>query len=374
MNVREVFSMGQASGFDDDIEAHYRTLLYDLDLVAYNNCNYDGEPIPFRKSLLTMAQALASAAIVDPSRTREASYNLSQIAKAVDHPLLTKKRDRFNSDHLRIVHEALACGLYRLVSGRDAYDGKQKGACEALLAIMGKNKASDQGLCAVDVISGTFEMYGNLQALLALRLYDKQHGTSWSRDVDDVLDSLEARLIDDETGLFYDSFHTGALGFTREILAPSAFWPATVVSPATNALAICLYHYFRPAKAERMWQSFKGRFADELMGTTSADMAPFVGTSYLTELGGSLEGLMAALQCAREMQDEDFFVMLHEHLFSLLEPRHVEVKIVYDGLEGGEAPLPVYFGLLSQIHQPWCDVLDGYPWEMHRDENFNRVR
>ena len=366
--------MAERGALTEDVEAHYRTLLYDLDLVAYNNCNYDGEPVPFRKSLLSMARALASVATIDASRTREASYNLSQIAKAVDHPLLTKKRDRFNSDNLRVVHQALACGLYRLVSGCSIWDAKQREYCERIVRIMDANRVSAQQLEAVDTITGSFDLTVNLQALLALRLHDLQHGTDWSARADEVIDGLEAVLLDEETGLFFDSFHTGSLGFLREELSTTAFWPLRVTTAGPSALAIALYHYFRPTEAEQMWGTYKVRFGEQLLSVTAEDMRGNVGHSYLTELGGASEALLSAMECAREMEDETFFAQIHAVFARCTALRHVEARLVYDGLEETEGPLHVYAALAAQVHRPWRFLLEEYPWAEHYGQDFDRVR
>lgn len=374
MAESNLWAMGEEGRLTYDMEACYRTLLYDLDLVAYNNCVFPGEVIPFRKSLITMAQALTGVAAVDPSRTREASYNLSQIVKAIGHPLLTKKSDRFNSDTLRIVHRALAAGLYRLVSGRDLWDEVQHDCCAQILGIMDRNAASGQQLGAVDTITGSFSAYGNLQALLALRLHDIQHKTSYAACADEVLDALEERLLDPASSLFRDAYHTGALGFTREELTPTAFWSVSTCSPGPCALALCLYHYFRPDEARRGWDSFKERFGDELLAVCAKDLEGNLGTSYLTELGGASEATLAALWCAKEMGDRAFFEALQERLERELRPRHVEVKIVLDALEGEEASYHIYADLLASVHRPWRELLDERPWAEFYGCDFDRVR
>ena len=365
--------MCPGSGLTWDIEAHYRTLLYDLDLVAYNNCVFDGDVLSFRKSIVSMAEALVSVAMIDPSRSREAAYNLNLVAKNVDHPYLTDDPNCFNSNPLRMVHQALVCGLYHLESGRNTYDVKMKSACDWIVDTMQRNDVSKQHVLAVETISGRYDMFTNLLALLALKVADIVWGTDHTELTDRVLDGLLPNLQDPETGLFYDYYQTGAFGFQLEEFAESAFWTLKAVSPAQNALVLSIYHLFRPEDAERAWDGYKKRFGEELAALEGADLAGCVCMSYYTELGGNLEALFAARLCAREMGDETFFRVLQDRVDALMEPKHVETKIVYEGLPEDERATAVYFGLLSQCHMGWAQIL-SYDWAAHRDEDFSRVR
>ncbi len=368
-----VWNMREETGFTTEMEAHYRTVLYDLDLVAYNNCVFDGDVVTFRKSIVTMALGLINAAAIDPSRSREVSYNLNLVAKNIDHPYLTKASHVFNSDNLRTVHQALVCGLYHLQAGRNTYDDKLRAALDAIVQRMQLNKVSAQGILAIDTISGRFDMYTNLLALLAFHVADLVLGTTYASVEDEVLSGLCRRLQDADTGLFAECFQTGSFGFPLEELTSSAFWTVRAQKPANNALTLCLYHALRPADVERAWEAYKLRFAEGLLALNASDMRGCVGTSYLTELGGKLEALLASLWCAREMGDQEFFERLLERFEQLVAAKPVEARVVYEGLPAEEGPTVCYFGMLAECHVGWGALLER-DWKEHVNQDYNKVR
>ena len=347
-----LWEMQQNGEFTETVEAHYRTMLYDLDLVTYDNCVVDIDRLTFRKAMGTMAMLMPSLAMIDKYRTREISYNLHLTARDIDHPNLDSVADAFDSANLRDAHLAIAAGLYHLVSGREMFDEKIKLATERLIRRCEQNKASKQNLYAVDTVSGRFDMYTNLLAMFAFKLSDIITGTD---------------------------YQTGIFGFPMEDLNEDAFWTVKNIKAGTNALSISLYHLFKPKEAETMWKSFKEKFSEELLSRQISQERAQSGFSYITELGTDTEDLFASLLCAKEMQDKAFFESLLRHIEEMVKPTHIEAKIFYKGFGeeqqalGQTGPICTYFGLFAMAHMGWKQILE-FNWAKQYNLDFNKVR
>ena len=374
-----LWEMQQKGEFTETVEAHYRTMLYDLDLVTYDNCVVDIDRLTFRKAMGTMAMLMPSLAMIDKYRTREISYNLHLTARDIDHPNLDSVADAFDSVNLRDAHLAIAAGLYHLVSGRELFDEKIKLATERLIRRCEQNRASRQNLYAVDTVSGRFDMYTNLLTMFAFKLSDTITGTDYQRAVEPMLQTLESKLKDPQTGLFYEYYQTGSFGFPMEDLNEDAFWTVKNIKAGANALSISLYHLFKPKEAETMWKSFKEKFSEELFSRQINRERAQSGFSYITELGTDTEDLFASLLCAKEMQDKAFFESLLRHIEEMVKPTRIEAKIFYKGFgEGQQAlgqtgPICTYFGLFSMVHMGWKEILE-FDWAKQYNMDFNKVR
>lgn len=385
MSYRElcegIWDMPAKGEFTKDIEAHYRTMLYDLDLITYDNCLAEINKVNFRKSMGSMAMAMPSLAMIDKYRTREISYNLHLTARDMCHPNLDNQADAYNSETIRWAHQAIAAGFHRLVTGRNMFDDKLRSSVEKLIRRCEQNKACGQNLYAVDTVSGRYDMYTNLLSMLAFKLNDLHFGTDYGRCIEPMLAGLAAKLKDPETGLFYEYYQTGSFGYAMEELSESTFWTVKALKAGPNALSISLYHLFKPMEAESMWIAFKEAFGDKLLQMTVDKSRPQSAASYITELGINTEDLFAALLCAKEMKDREFFEALLAHIYDLVRPEHIETKVFYNGLEtkingkdsSGDGPACVYFSLLAQVHAGWKEIFD-FQWEDQYDLDYNKIR
>lgn len=372
---QDIWTMVEDGRFTDQVEAHYRTLLFDLDLACYNNCHVchvPGSGVAFFKAMGFMALALPSVAYIDPFRTREVEYNLNLTAKNICSPNLSNPLDMYDSENVRIVLNALSYEFYRLVSGRVQFDEKSHALIETIRAKFDANHQSAQNIFALETVTGRFEMFPNLLAMLAFEIHDKIHGTGYSGENDKILEGMSALLRDDKSGLFFESMQTGSFGFDGQELNRESFWIARNIRPRSNALALNLMHYFRPQEAEALWEQFKFAFADQLIRFDLGALKGKSGQSFVTPLGFELEDIFAALWLAKEMQDVQFFNLLHDRICGVLEPKRIEAKIFYDQLgEGG--PLVSYFSLLAQCHVGWKQLLEK-DWAQSYHKDYNVVR
>jgi len=367
-----VWEMERNKEYTPDIESLYRTMLYDLDLAYYNNCHYWGPVVPFRKALGYMAIAMPSLAYIDPHRTREIMYNLNATVSCISHPNLSNTLDLYDSDTLRAITNALAGELYHLVSGRNLHDALVHKCVESLMTRMNSNYSSKQSLLAIETVTGRFDMYTNLLALMVFELHDRIFNTDYSKNKAAVLSTLNSLLKDPGTGLYYEAYQTGCLGSPREELNSKSFWSIKNIKAAPNALTLGLLHYFCPEEAENLLTVLKKHFRNYLLELTLEDIQHRAGSSFLTQLGPHLEDLFASLWLAKEMKDEEFFNELQHHMYELCDPKHVEAKMFYPNL-GNDGPLVTYFGLLAQCHIGWKTLLN-HSWSDYYGMDYNRVR
>lgn len=372
---QDIWAMVEDGRFTDQVEAHYRTLLFDLDLACYNNCHVchvPGSGVAFYKAMGFMALTLPSVAYIDPFRTREVEYNLNLTAKNICNPNLSNPLNMYDSENVRVVLSALSYEFYRLVSGRGQFDEKSRAFIEAIKGKIINNYQSAQNIFVLETVTGRFEMFPNLLAMLAFEIHDKIHGTTYSDDNDKILDGIGVLLRDDKSGLFFESLQTGSFGFDKQELNRESFWISRNIRPRSNALALNLMHYFRPQEAEALWEQFKFAFSDELMRIDLGALKGKSGQSFVTPLGFQLEDIFAALWLAKEMQDVKFFNLLNNRIYEVLEPKRIEAKIFYDQLgEGG--PLVSYFNLLAQCHVGWKQLVEK-DWAQSYHKDYNVVR
>jgi hypothetical protein len=361
--------------FTDQIEAHYRTLLFDLDLACYNNCHdchVPGSSVAFYKAMGYMALTLPSVAYIDPHRTREVEYNLNLTAKNISNPNLSNPLDMYDSCNVRLILDALSCEMYRLVSGRKQFDEKADALIESIQKKFDRNYQSSQKIFAIETVVGRFEMFPNLLAMLVFQIHDEIHGTRYSMDNDRIFDGLNAFLLDDVTGLYFESLQSGSFGFDGQALDPRFFWVVKNIRPSSNALALNLMHYFRPQEAEALWPLFKTQFGEKLLEINLNDMKGNSGKSFLTPLGFAQEDLFASLWVAKEMGDVEFFNLLRERLHDVCMPKRIEAKIFYDQLES-DGPLISYFSLLAQCHVGWKRLIEK-DWSQTYHKDYILVR
>lgn len=370
--IQDVWSMVEDGSLTDHVEAHYRTLLYDLDLACYNNCHIPEPGVPFYKAMGLMALALPSVAYTDPFRTREVEYNLNLTAKNIGNPNLSNPLDMYDSGNVRMVLNALACELYRLVSGRKQFDAMASALVETIKGKIEDNYQSKQKIFAIETVTGRFDMFPNLLAMLAFEIHDQIHGTEYSNNNENIIDGLNDYLRDGRSGLYYDSLQTGGFGFDGQELDPQFFWVVKNIRPSSNALTLNLMHYFRPQETEVLWCQFKSQFGDKLLGLNLEDLKGNSGNSFMTPLGFAEEDLFASLWLAKEMDDVEFFNNLHERVHEICKPKRIEARIFYDQLES-DGPLISYFSLLAQCHVGWKRLIEK-DWSQSYHKDFNLVR
>jgi hypothetical protein len=362
-------------GFTDQIESHYRTLLFDLDLACYNNCHVchvPGSGVAFYKAMGYMALTLPSLAYLDPHRTREVEYNLNLTVKNISNPNLSNPLDMYDSDNVRLILDALSCEMYRLVSGRKQFDERSDALVERIREIFDRNNQSAQKILAIETVTGRFEMFPNLLAMLVFQIHDEIHGTRYSRENDRIFDGLNAYLRDEVSGLYFESLQSGSFGFDGQALDPRFFWVVKNIRPSSNALTLNLMHYFRPQEAEALWPLFKAQFGEKLLETNLDDMKDCSGKSFLTPLGFAQEDLFTSLWLAKEMDDVEFFNRLQARLLEVCNPKRIEAKIFYDQL-ASDGPLVSYFSLLAQCHVGWKRLIEK-DWSQTYHKDYNLVR
>lgn len=367
-----LWAMHDQKEFTEDVEAHYKTMLNYLDILNYMNANIEDEPVAARHIVAFMAYAMPSLAYVDPSRTREISYNLHLVCRNIKSPLLVKQAHVFNADNVLLVEEAMACGLYRLVSGRELYAEDFHGYAQRIYDRIRANGTSSQNIWAIDTISGRYEVYPNVTALMALELHDRFYGTKYGDEMKSkLLGFIQEHLLDKETGLYYEYFQTGVLGYANETVRPESFWHTTQLKASINGLALAFLHYYLPEETEKSWKNYKAMFRDELLALDVETLSR-TGSSYQTQLAYGSEDISCALLAAREFDDPEFFDLIQSKVLTDGDAQLSEGHIYYPAF-GDLQHLICHFLLFARTHTPW-KILFSHPWEQFYGMDYNKVR
>lgn len=369
--AREIWNMIDNAEYSDDIEAHYKGLLNYLDIIGYRNGNSFDPPIITRHAMAYLAFSMPSLAYVDPSRTRELSYNLNVACDYLDNPLLVRRTERYNSDHMLLVEEGLSCAFYRLISGRKMWDEDFHKYAEDIYNKIVKNSETDK-VWAINTLQGRFEVLPNAMALMIFELHDRFFGTDYSKIKQHVLDFMNDKLRDPKTGMYYECLLTGTLGYPNESIKEEHAWHPDILKPSVNGLALAFMNYFDPEGCWKAWANFKEYFMESLSSVQSEDICDAVGTSYLSQLAPSSEALLGAMLAAREMGDKEAFNMLQDRLVEIGKPKLAEGKIFYTEL-GSNQHLLGYFILFSRVHLGWKTLFE-HPWEQFYQRDYNKVR
>jgi len=317
--------------------------------------------------------AMPSLAIIDPSRTKEISYNLHIAGELMENQLLTCSLDGNNSEPVRTVETGLIYAMHKMVSGKKINDIKLHNYVEKIYQHIVTNGASVQKVYAIETIQGVYQILPNLEALMMLKIHDMCYGTNYYTSISGkVLSFIEENLIDKETGLFNEFYKNGSFGIENEKLSGDAAWHSTELKASTNGLAIPFMHYFNKEGAEVAWIEFKKKFSDEIMAYTREDFIDGTGHSYLSQLSPKTEAVYGAMLAAREMNDKDFFEQIQKRVLEIGEPCQREGKIFYDGL-GTMKVLQAHFILFARVHIGWNRIFNN-DWQAHYAADYNIVR
>lgn len=367
----DVLAMEQTHELLESVEFQRGAMIDYLDVVNYMNGFSFDDPIQTRHVMAWYAVAMSSLAYLDPHKTREMRYNLGLVVDNMMTPHLDLHMMPFNSDNVRLAEQALACALYRLVSGHDGHDATFHDDAEALNSLMWENLRV-QHVCGIDTARGSFQIVPNAMALLALEIHDRIFGSRYADVCGPMAETLFAPLTDPGTGLYFEDLRTTSIGHANERVAKSAQWHTTALKANVNGLAIAFMNRVDPADAARTWASFKERLLPALLELDAETVGASVGTSYLTQLGRGSEDLLAAMFAAREMDDSEAFAALEEHFIGIAEPNMWEGHVICAGLGDSEAMVSAFW-LPARVHVGWEKLL-GYDWKSHYGDDFVVVR
>ena len=370
LDAKGIWDMVEHQEYTDDIECQYRGLLNFLDILYYRNGNSSYPQVRTRHTMFSLAQAMPSLAMIDPSRTREISYNLHVCANVLNFPLLTYALDCYNSESVRLAESALTLALYRLVSGNAMNDEAFHKTIDQVKEKMLYHKTY-QGITALETQPGIYEIVPNLWCLLAYEIHDCIFASTYLSLKDEILSWIRAELIDQETGLYRESYKTGAFDIEGEYLNKDAFWHTLDLKDNVNALAICYMHYFDEEGSARAWDSFKRFFLDPLLQVKTEQIVSASGHSYLTQLAPVTESLYGALLTAREMGDKETFELLQRHIFEITAPSMREGKLFLDALQ--EEKLHCHFLLFARVHMGWKAIME-HDWAKDYGRDYKKIQ
>lgn len=370
-SARDVFGMTEAHRLTEDIECQRAGMIDYLDILNYMNGNSFDDRAQTRHAVAYLACAMLSIAYIDPQKTREMIYNLGLVVDNIECERLHARVDAYNSDNMTLAERALAAALYRTVSGRGDHDADLHGLCERICTECRLN-ADRQHIAALDTARGRFEVLPNVMALMALTLADRAFGTNYAASAADVRKLVCEILRDQQTGLFFESYQTGCIGYTGEAVNPAAAWHTTELCAHVNAIDIAFAHWLDPEGCERAWGAFKERFMDELLGIDADSLAASVGCSYVTQLGPVAEGLLGGLLAAKEMGDVEAFDALQNHLLELAGANMWEGHVIFAAL-GDLSHMIEMFSLFARVHVPWADLF-SHDWETYYLYDYREVR
>ncbi len=371
-SAKAIFEMEQTHDFTDDIEAQRQSMIDYMDIINYmNGHSFDG-PIETRQIMMYLGLAMPSLAYIDPHRTREMIYNLHLVCDNLNSPFLTARVEPYNSDHVLAAFTAIACALYRKISGDKLHDELFHKSTEGLYTCMESNIVR-QHVCGVDTTSGRFEVLPNAMSLIAFQIHDEVFGTRYFQAMKDgVLNLIQNKLRDPETGLYYECYQTGSLGFTGESVNPASAWHTSALKASVNGLALTFMNYFAPEDTAKAWEVYKTRFMDKVLALTTEDLADTVCGSFNTQLAAGSEDLLGAMLAAKEMQDQEAFGKLQDVLFETGKPQLWEGHFFLPEYGDSEAYIG-YFALFARVHVGWKKLME-HNWPDYYDWDYNVIR
>ncbi len=367
----DVLAMTETHKLLESVEFQRGTMIDYLDVINYENGFSFDDPILSRHVMAWYAVAMPSLAFIDPHKTREMRYNLDLVVSNIMSSHLENHFVSFNSDNVRLAEQTLACAFYRLVSGDTKDDAFFRDNCDKLNAIMWESLRV-QHVCGIETVRGAFEVVPNAMALLAFEIHDRIFGSRYADVREPMAETLFAPLTDPETGLFYESLRTTALGHANERVAKSAQWHTTALKANTNGLALAFMNHFDPEGAKRAWASYVERFLPELLELDAETVAAGVGLSLNTQLGPGSEDILGAMFAAREMGDAETFAALEQHFIEIANPNMWEGHVVCADLGDLEAMVGAFY-LPARVHVGW-EALLAHDWENHYADDFVVVR
>ena len=370
--AKDIWDMEKEQDYTRDIWGQYKYMIDYLDMVNYCNGQTFDDRLQTRHAIAYLGCAMPSLAYICPYQTTDLSYYLNLVNINLPSKFMKDVGSVFNADNMLLIQRTLAAAFYRLVSGRDMYDGEFHANARAVYKRIVGNGLSAQDIYAIDTVQSRFEAFPNFMALLALELHDRIFGTEYSDVRKKVLSCIEDKLQDKETGLFYESYQTGYFGFEGEKINPKSTWVTHELKASVNGLALAFYHCFEPEKAERAWENYKRIFTEELMSFEAEDLADKLGDSLQTQLAGESEAYFSAMLAAKEMDDMEYFDMLQKNLFEKVKPTYSQGLVFFSSLGAGQH-LMGHFILFARVHAGWKKLLD-HDWEKYYGYDYRKVR
>lgn len=371
-SAEAIWDMEEKNEYTKDVWCQYKYMVDYIDLINYCNMHTFDDYIQTKQAMAYLGCAMASLAYINPYQTRDLSYYLHSVVQNLNSKYMIDNFNSFSSDNMTLIQKAFNAGLYHMISGRDMHNGDFHTYAKAIYRKILSNRESVQEMAAIDTVRSRFEVFPNIMALMALEMHDKQFGTNYSEIKGEVLDCLKEKLRDENTGLFYESYQTGFIGYEGEVINPKSTWSTKILKPAVNAMIIAFYNYFEPGEAQEMWKEYKNRFAGYLLQIKAEDVADKVGLSLHTQLAGESEELFTALLAAKEMNDKEFFDEIQKHVFKLGEPTTSEGLVFFNKF-GASQHLMGFFILFARVHVGWNKLFE-HKWEKYYDFDYKKAR
>ncbi len=368
----EIWEMTDKKDYNDDLWGHYMSMLYFVDFWDYKNCNGYHPPHISRRALACISLSLPALAYTNPYKTKEIGFYLHLIAKNLGNARLEDPYHAFGSDNGILIYRGLAAAFYQMVSGNQMYVELFHEIAEKIYDKICENRISNQKTVGIETITGHFDTLLNAMALMVLDLHDHFFHTAYMDVKEEVLQMIKKCLTDSYTGLYYDSYHTGSLGFKGELLSENEIWHGRDIKASVNGIALSFMHYFQKEETEMAWKYYKEKFRGELLSYTAEDLSKYTGISYITALNPNADAYYGAMLAAKEFDDKAFFEMLLHHLYEISGVRLAEGKIWFDNL-GDYAELHGFYIMQAKSHVKWEKIFN-HDWENFFSYDYNIVR
>ena len=371
-SAEEIWKMESTKDYTNDIWGQYKYMVDYIDTINYCNMHTFDDYTQTKQAIAYLGCAMASLAYINPYQKRDMSYYLHSVVDNLGSKYMADNFNSFSSNNITLIQRAFNAGLYHMVSGRDMHNGDFHKFAKAIYRKILFNKETVQEITAIDTVRSRFEMFPNIMALIALEIHDRQFGTHYSDIKDTVIGCLKEKLLDKDTGLFYESYQTGFIGYEGETVNLKSAWSTKEIKPAVNAMIIAFYNYFEPAEAKKMWKKYKAMFEQYILQINAEDVTDKLGYSLYTQLAAESEELFTALLAAKEMGDREFFDKIQAHVFEIGEPTTSEGLVFFNNF-GACQHLMGFFILFARVHVGWKKLFE-HEWEKYYTFDYKRAR
>lgn len=370
-SAEAVFGMEGIHKLTEDMEAQRQGMVDYLDTLNYMNGNSFDGPLETRHAIAYMGMALPSLAYIDPHKTREMCYNLNLIVRNISSYHLLTRAYPYNSENVLLIEKGMVAALYRMISGNNMHDETFHKCAEKIYDINQKNQIR-QHVPGIDTTRGRFEVMPNAISLMVLEIHDRVFGSRYGRIKDEVISFIKEKLEDTGTGMYYESYQTGCIGYAGESVNPISAWRTNILRPSVNGLAIAFMNYSDPINCEKAWKNYKEMFLDSLLELKAEDIADSIGASFNTQLGPGSEDIMAAMLAAKEMQDIEVFDKIQTHILETGRPHLWEGHLIFTEFGDMESMIG-YFMLFARAHVGWKKLMN-HPWGKSYDMDYEKIR
>lgn len=239
-------------------------------------------------------------------------------------------------------HLNLMYGLYQLTTGDTRYAHEFTWLSQSLAEEMRLHHEGNYE--GVTCEPNAWFVECNTIGIMSLQIYDKIYGTNYTEnEVQWTLDFIQTRMTDENTGLFYRSYHPQQDVVHRDISGYANAWSLSLLKP-----------FLEPEMENAYWKGFRNNLVinyGPFYGSIKGDLRSDPNRNQIAHIFG--------LWAAKEYKDEALFGKLRNTIDKFGRLKSAEEG----GLRYSSKDSPLFNGVVlgAKLHLGW-DVILNHDW------------